>query len=409
MTQPWMFAVFFIVVCSLFGLTQYRLFRLFRVWIAAAFHEARRRVWLKAGRAVLLGFNILFALQFVLRISSVYDAPLVQSLFIYPSGLFFATVVLSFLIVSMTDIVRLLLRLGRRLAGAHPVTKEDTGIPLDEERRKFLMRSGLTTVAALGSFPIVASLATARDYQLNRIELKLQGFPSELNGMTLVQISDIHSGIYMTEENMKEIIDLANSLHPTIVMVTGDFVDSSDSQIEPLSNALKDLKAELAVYGCLGNHDHFATASRVTAAVQERGVVMLNNSHEKMILNNRMITVVGIDDAGHGAANFGSFDEALNGVDPESFKIMLTHRPAAWDECRTRGLNLTLAGHTHGGQVGFQIGPLNLNPVYLVHKYAMGLYEEEEKYLYVNVGVGMVGVPIRMVRPEIAAITLISA
>ncbi len=409
MTQPWMFAVFFAVVSSLFGLMQYRLFRLFRTWTAVVFDEPRRKVWLNRGRAALLGLNALFAFQLVLRMSNVYDAPLVQSLFIYPGGMFFATVVLSFLIVSMADVARFVLRLGRRWAGFGRATRVDAGKPLNEGRRKFLMRGGITTAAALGSFPVIASLATARDYQLNRIELKLPGFPSELNGLTLVQISDIHSGIYMTGQNIKEIIDLTNSLHPTIVMITGDFVDSADSQIEPLSNALKDLKAELAVYGCLGNHDHFATAERVSAAAQNRGVIMLNNSHEKIVLSNRMITIAGVDDAGRGAANFARLEEALTGVDPESFKILLTHRPEMWDESRARGANLTLAGHTHGGQVGFRVGPLNLNPVYLVHKYAMGLYEKEQKYLYVNVGVGMVGVPIRMVRPEIAAITLTSA
>jgi predicted MPP superfamily phosphohydrolase len=404
-----MFVVFFAVVLSLFGLMQYRLFRLFRAWSTKAFHEPERTRWMNAGRMVLLGFNILFTIQFPLRMSGIYDAPLIQSLLIYPSGLFFATVVLSFLIVSLTDSVRLLLRLVRRLASLRPSERLQAGNQTDQGRRMFLKRSGLTTAAAVGSLPIIASLATARDYQLNRIKLKIPGFPSELNGLTLVQVSDIHSGIYMTEHNMKEIIELVNGLRPDIVMVTGDFVDSANSQIEPLSNALKDLRAEIAVYGCLGNHDHFATAERVSGAAENRGVKMLNNSHEKIVLDNRKITVVGIDDAGKGRSNFARFDQALHGVDPESFTIMLTHRPEAWDESRARGANLTLAGHTHGGQVGFQLGPLNLNPVYLVHKYAMGLYENEQKYLYVNVGVGMVGVPIRMVRPEIAEITLASA
>lgn len=404
-----MFVVFFTVVLSLFGLMQFRLFRLFRRWTATVFDPPKRLIWLRSGKAILIGFNVLFAVQFPLRMSSVYDAPLVQSLLIYPSGLFFAAVVLSFLIVSLFDVVRLSLAIFRRFGGTKPAVKPEPVEPMNEQRRKFLLRGGLTTAAAMGSFPVIASLVTARDYQLNRIDLKLKGFPSELNGLTLVQVSDIHSGIYMTEQNMKEIVELVNSLNPSIIMVTGDFVDSADSQIEPLSNALKGLKAELAVYGCLGNHDHFATAERVTAAVQERGIIMLNNAHEKVMLNNRTITVVGIDDAGRGAGNFARLDEALNGVDPDSFKIMLTHRPDMWDECRARGSNLTLAGHTHGGQVGFRVGPLNLNPVHLVHKYAMGLYEKEEKHLYVNVGVGMVGVPIRMVRPEIAAITLSSA
>lgn len=401
MNPFWMFTIFFLVVLSLFGLMQYRLYRLYQAWAKKALEEDERRLWGRRARWVLAVLNAVFLLQIPFRMGSFYDLLPVQLLIVYPAGLFFAIVVFSFLIVSLFDLVRLLLRPLKLLRSRKPI--------LHNGRRKFLRKGGLALASVVGSFPVVASLATARDYQINRLTLTFSEFPPELNGLTIAHVSDIHSGLYMTEANMKEIVEIVNGLWPDIVLITGDFVDSADSQIDPLVNALKTIRRGLPVYGCLGNHDHFATVEKVAAAIEHTGLILLNNTSERLVISHCDLMLVGIDDAGRGAANFARFDEALRHVEPDVFKIMLTHRPDVWDECREKGIHLTLAGHTHGGQVGFKLGPLNLNPVHLVHKYAMGMYEEQDKKLYVNVGVGMVGVPIRMVKPEIALLTLKAA
>ncbi|GJQ21589.1 MAG: hypothetical protein HBSIN02_19440 [Bacteroidia bacterium] len=402
MNPFWMFTIFFLVVLSLFGLMQYRLYRLYQSWAKKALEEDERGAWERRGRRVLVISNAVFLLQILFRWGSLYDLPPVQFLIVYPAGLFFAIVVFSFLIVFLSDVLRLLLR-PLKLLGGKKAIQHSSG------RRAFLRKSGLGLASVVGSVPVVASLATARDYQINRLTLTFPEFPPALSGLTIAHVSDIHSGLYMTEAHMKEIVDIVNGLQPDIMLITGDFVDSADSQIDPLVNALKTIRRGLPVYGCLGNHDHFATVEKVAAAIERTGVILLNNSSERLVIGHHDLMLVGIDDAGRGAANFARFDEALRHVEPDVFKIMLTHRPDVWDECRTKGIHLTLAGHTHGGQVGFKLGPLNLNPVYLVHKYAMGMYEEQGKKLYVNVGVGMVGVPIRMVKPEIAMLTLKAA
>lgn len=399
MNPFWMFTIFFLVVVAVFGLMQYRLYRLYQSWAKKALEEDERRVWRRRGRWVWVILNAAFFLQIPFRMGSLYDLLPVQILIVYPAGLFFAIVVFSFLIVSIFDLLRLLLRPLKLLRVRKPLLPSNG-------RREFLRKGGLGLASAVGSFPVIASLATARDYQVNRLTLTFPDFPPELDGLTIAHVSDIHSGLYMTEANMMEIVEIVNGLWPDMVFITGDFVDSADSQIEPLVNALKTVRPGLPLYGCLGNHDHFATVEKVSAAIEQAGVILLTNSSERLVISHRDIMLVGIDDAGRGAANFARFDEALRHVEPDVFKIMLTHRPDVWDECREKGVHLTLAGHTHGGQVGFKLGPLNLNPVHLVHKYAMGMYEDQNQKLYVNVGVGMVGVPIRMVKPEIALLTL---
>lgn len=407
-----MFLLFFSIILVLFGLMQYRLYRLIRSWIRKAIAPGRRPAWLRRTLVGFLVFNVLFLAQMVVRGTPYYELPLFQFTLIYPTSIVFGIIVFSFLLVSVVDIPRLLIRVASvaisRARGFKPVRPEpsDSEAAFDQGRRRFLRIGGVTAASAVSSLPVFAALTTARDYQLNRIDIVSPRVPPSLDGLTIAQVSDIHSGVFMTHESMNEIFDLVNGFNADMIVVTGDFVDSSDVQIEPLARSIRMLKADLGVFGCLGNHDHFATAAKVSAAVEQSGVVMLNNSSVAKSIDGGTLSLLGIDDAGRGMSNFADVGRTLAGVDPESFKIMLTHRPEMWDQCRKLGMDLTLAGHTHGGQVGFRLGPLNLNPVYLVHKYPMGHFIDGPHHLYVNVGVGMVGVPIRMVKPELSLFTL---
>lgn len=409
MNQLLLFLLFFVVILLLFGSMQYRLYRVFRRWVADAYEDAGRELRLRRARWIILLLNILFMAQMAVRGTTFYDQTLVQKILVYPMGWFFAMVILAFLFVTVYDLVRVVRWSGTRLVSlvSHRTAASPLPTPAsDPGRRRFLRLGGLSAASVIGALPIVAAAQNSRDYRVNRISLGYKNLPPGLEGFTIAQVSDIHSGIYMTESDMREIFEIVNSLDANAVMVTGDFVDSSDSQIEPLFRALQMLKADYGIFGCLGNHDHFATARRVSSAVEQLGITMLNNSMRELAVNGERISVIGIDDAGRGQANFSDWKKALDGMNPDSFKIALTHRPDEWDQSRPMGIDLTLAGHTHGGQVGFRLGPLNLNPVYLIHKYPMGLYSQDDTHLYVNVGVGMVGVPIRMVKPEISLFTL---
>ena len=409
MNRVLMFSLFFSVVLSAFGLMQYRLYRLYRRWVRNSFDRPSQSQWLKRAKVILLLSNIHFLSRFFLSDLGIHEHPLSQVFMVYPGGMFFAIIIFSFLIVSARDLLAFLRWLAKTVARrmGHITDSSSREIAvMDAGRRRFLRLSGMSVASVIGSIPVVASAATARDYQIHRVPLHFDNLPSALNGFTIAQVSDIHAGLYMTEKNMREIFELTNSLQAAMIMVTGDFVDNTDSQILPLYKAIEMLRAAYGIFGCLGNHDHFATAEKVAAAMRGRNIEMLNNSHRTLSVNGAQLSIIGIDDAGRGKSNFADLGRALDGLNHDSFKVMLTHRPDVFPQCVKLGMDLTLAGHTHGGQVGFQLGPLNLNPVYLIHKYAMGHYVEGGKHLYVNVGVGMVGVPIRMVKPEISLFTL---
>lgn len=403
-----LFVIFFSIVLSIFALMQWRVIRAYRSWVHAAFGEEKRNFWLRGGLTALIVLNLIFFLRFFIDRIGRYDDPLLQSLLIYPGGIFFAALTLTFLLLLIRDLFMALrwifVKVITRMK-SEKSPKEQTFLH-NESRRRFLRMTGFATAASVTTLPILSSLATARDYEINTIPLEYGTLPSGLDGLSVVQISDIHSGVFMLENNMREIFEIANGLDPDIVIITGDFVDNSDSQIEPLYKALGSLKSRYGIYGCLGNHDHIATVKKVNSALVQRSIKMLNNSHVSIPIAGEQLSIVGIDDAGGGGRDFSNLTKALEGCEPHAFKILLSHRPHIFDQSKLLNIDLTLSGHTHGGQVGLETGWLNLNPVYLVHKYAKGLYSDGSKQLYVNVGVGMVGVPIRLVRPEIARFTL---
>lgn len=389
-------------------------YRNFRRWMRRVFipdrqNRIRRIVWLILG----LG-NILVVLQFVLRANPAYNEPLLQYTIIYPAGMFFASVVFGFLILLVKDVVRFFLfwlRRGIRLvqqlgSGGSTTVDPPANGRLSERRREFLTLSGKVTIGIALGTPVVSAIASPRDYRINHVPLSFPNLPLGLHGLTIAQLSDVHSGVYMTEQHMMEIVELTNSLHANIVTLTGDHVDNSDIQIPSVRNAMKMLKSDYGVFGCLGNHDHFATAEKVSEALRQIDVAMLDNAHRTLTINREKISFVGIDDAGRGSGNFARLDDAVRGLEPETFKILLSHRPEFFQRAKEAGMDLTLAGHTHGGQVGIEFWGINLNPAYLFTNYVRGLFIEDGKQMYVNVGVGMVAVPIRIVRPEITLFTL---
>jgi hypothetical protein len=369
----------------------------------------------RGGKFFLLVGNLLVAFQFSIRFFDWYASLPAQWLLIYPAGIFFASVVTGFLVMALRDvpvfvgfIIRYTLSLVQHLANADStsVASEIISHPLSPTRRAFLKSSGTAMLGTTFGAPLISALLTSHEYTIRRVPLIFPNLPTGLNGLTIAQLSDVHSGVYMTEKQIFEIVELVNALHPNIIIHTGDHVDNADNQIPSIVAPTRSLKADYGVFGVLGNHDHFATAEKVSAALGQTGMQLLNNANRLLTINGERLSIVGVDDFSR-TNNFARLEDAVRGVKPDSFKLFLSHRPEFFDAARTKtDFDLMLAGHTHGGQVGFEAFGLKVYPVYLVHKYAMGYYQVDDKQLYVNVGVGMVGAPIRYVPAEITIFTL---
>ena len=402
MNNIYLFLLFFFTVLTLFFGMQLFIFRRFRRWANKALTKTEYKKYKLAFFIWLIFGNLLFLFRFVISRIGSYDSWWGQ-IIAYGNGMFFASVLFGFLIMALWMFGRFQYKMIATIVNR--IRGKSKKRAISKSRREFIKRNGQIVMAVITATPIITALATSRNYKIIRKTLHYEDLPSGLDGFSFVQISDLHSGIYMTEKDMHLIFEIVNSLHPQMIFITGDFADSSPSEIPSVARAITDLKAEYGVYGVLGNHDHYAGADKVYNALETK-INMLRNSHISLVINGAKLSIIGVDDAGSGSANHADLPRALSGIDQDSFKLLLSHRPGFFDQSGKTDIDLTLSGHTHGGQVAVKIFGFDINPAALVHDYVAGLYESGRSKLYVNVGVGMVGAPIRLVRPEITVLTL---
>ncbi len=407
--SPLMFFVFLTFLLTWIGGMQFAAYRMLRDWTDSAFDEVQRDIWRKRILQVMAGGTLLFLIRFLTPRLGLHDSSFIQALIINTGGLYFAIVFLLFIISVFYFLYRgskYLYSLMKPSVSAPEANNPPERKSYDPGRREFIKKMGIVGLGAPVVLSTGLSAATHHNYQFNKHRLYVKDLPSGLEGLRIVQLSDIHSGIYMNKKQIQEIFELANSQDPHLTLLTGDMIDNHVSEIPNFRDAVNDLKAEYGVFGSPGNHDHYASIDAVMDSLADRKIKMLRNDSANLNINGERLSIIGVDDAGTGSLNFANLDESFRNSDPEAFRIMLSHRPHLFDDARSKSVALTLAGHTHGGQVAFNIAGFELYPIDLFHEYSRGLYTKNDRHLYVNTGVGLVGAPIRLVRPEIAVITL---
>lgn len=415
-----LFLTFLTVLSSTFLGMQYLVYSMFRVWVRNAFSHLNQKRLITAAH-VFLGFgNTLFFARFFIAFSNWHELGWIQNSIVKPGGIFFAIVFLLFLcaiIFHMSRIVKYLhkkvIKLKKHVNRPKKTTQE-TILPLStveetlQTRRDFLRKAGTVVFSAPIILTTGLSLTTHRNYQIVQRTLLFPQLPSGLEGLKIAHISDIHSGIFMNRNQIAEIFELINAQYPNLVMITGDLLDSHPSEIPAIKETIDFLKSDYGVFTCPGNHDHYASIESLAEALKSTKAHMLINHARNMVINGEPFSILGIDDAGAGKRDFSDLGRAISNSTEESFKILLSHRPDMFDNAINYNVDLTLAGHTHGGQIGFEFAGVELYPIDLFQKYSRGHYQIDDKQLYVNVGVGLVGAPIRLVRPEITLLTLTS-
>jgi len=296
-----------------------------------------------------------------------------------------------------------------RSAGEHreqPRTTDDALI----SRRQFLARATYSYAAAGAALSTYGIWSAYRLPEITRRTLTFPDLPPGLDGLSVLHLSDLHAGIHLGEEQMREIVAQVNALRPDLIVQTGDMIDISPSYIPPYTRAFRDLHAPLGVVTVIGNHDRYTGEQAVIRGCKDAGQVVIKNGCHVLERGGATLALLGIDDPRSWTADDpqpSDVDAALRAAPPPlgAFRILLAHRPGAWDTAAPRGIPLTLAGHIHGGQlyvplVGWSAGRL-------ITKYVMGHFQRGNSQLYVSRGIGVVGVPIRVFTPpEIAVFEL---
>jgi len=277
-------------------------------------------------------------------------------------------------------------------------------------RRQFLARATYAYAAAGLGVSAYGIWSAESLPALTRRTLLFPDLPTGLDGLRIAHLSDVHAGIHMSEERMRGIVAQTNALGADLIVQTGDMIDISQSYIPDYVRAFRDLHAPLGVVTVLGNHDRYTGEDAVVRGVRDAGQVFVKNGAHVIERGGAALALIGIDDPRNWRADDPQDDDlehALRLTPPakHAFRILLAHRPGAFDGAAPRGIPLTLAGHIHGGQ--FYVPVVGWSPGRLITKYVMGHFTQGSSQLYVSRGIGVVGVPLRVfVPPEIALFEL---
>ena len=283
-------------------------------------------------------------------------------------------------------------------------------MPADKRTKRNLFRK--TRFAAYGilfSLFLWAFWLEPASIRIAKIEIDVPRWPAECSGMRVVVLADLHVGSpWNGLRNLKRIVDRTNSLKPDLVLLPGDFVihgvlGGSFVEPEQAAEVLAGLRARLGVYAVLGNHDWWLNRDRVFNSIGQQGIAVLEDRSINVNAGGCRFALVGLSDYREGPHDI---DRALANVDPLMASLAFTHNPDIFPEIPA-SVNLTIAGHTHGGQVYLPFIGRPVVPSTYGDRYAIGYIEENGKAMYVSSGVGTSILPVRfMVPPEITELTL---
>ena len=244
----------------------------------------------------------------------------------------------------------------------------------------------------------------ANSLSLERVEIFLKRLPKKLDGFKIIHLSDTHHSPFTGIEHIKRTVKIANRLRPDMFLLTGDYVSHDREYIAPVAAVLGKLKAKYGVYACLGNHDHWTDADLVTHLFRGEGIRMLVNEGLRFEARGASFWLAGVDDYMVGKTDVPA---ALRGSFPDEMKLLLAHNPIIFREAARSGVDLTLSGHTHGGQIKLRDDEKR---ILRQRKLKAGLHERRNSQVYITRGIGTVVVPMRYgCPPEISLLELRTA
>jgi len=330
---------------------------------------------------------------FIMHFFGGLTSPDLPRIAIIISGWLFVTLTFLFTLLVIRDLAGSLLWIaGKAGIGTHrPVT----GLPLS-----------LAIVVLAFSCSTYSLYGAIRNPDIKKMDVTLKRLPKSLDGLTIVQITDLHVNAFNPGHKVQEIVESVNALNPDLILFTGDMVDGSTIKRDADVLPLKNLRAKYGVFGSAGNHEYYSGYDAWQEKFSQLGIRMLNNSHTVLSVNGTTLVLAGITDP--VAAQFHrpvpNVAEALKNAPVDAIRILMAHRPKDATIHATAGIDLQLSGHTHGGQI---MG-LNLIVARFNENLLMGWHDIGNMKLYISTGANLWnGFPARFGVPgEIPVITL---
>ena len=294
-------------------------------------------------------------------------------------------------------------RRARDAAATQVTALEPAPIAVPPRDRRHFLRQ---TAIALSASPFVASayglLYGRLDMEVTRRRIQLARLPEAFEGFRIVQLSDFHISPFMPADEIRRCVTITNQLKPDLILMTGDYVAWDPAAQGEVVQALAGLHAPYGVFGSLGNHENITdTEDSITRLFAAQGIHILRQERALIRLGGDTLNLIGVDDS-------ITDDKAVEHlVMPRTVNILLNHNPNDFDQAAELGIDLMLAGHTHGGQLSLEFLHRGLALIRLETPYVSGWYEKSGGQLYVNRGIGTTALPIRVgARPEITVLEL---
>ncbi len=278
---------------------------------------------------------------------------------------------------------------------------------VDSTRRSLL--HAVTGAAVAAPFAVVGfgAIIERTNFQVTDVEVPVPGLHPDLARLRLVQLSDIHLSAFLSEEEFSRAVDMANELRPHLIFVTGDLISVHNDPLDACLRQIARLRADAGVFGCMGNHEIYAGVERyVTDQAARLGIPFLRSEAQQVRFGDAQLNVAGVD-----YQRMGWHRHYLEGAGqlmaPGALNILLQHNPDVFPTAVRQGWDLTLAGHTHGGQVNVEILNHDLNIARFYTPYVRGLYRSGRSAIYVTRGIGTIGMPARIgAPPEVTLLRL---
>lgn len=269
-------------------------------------------------------------------------------------------------------------------------------------RRKFVKSSLLASLAILAGERAAASFQPCI---INRQKIFLQGLDPAFDGIRVAVLSDFHHGPFVSLDRIRDAVRQANSLHPDLIALPGDFIHRGKEWAPACFRELAALRAPLGVFGVLGNHDHYrGAAGAVHEAMRRAGIVDLTNCGADLSSRGGVLRICGVGDLWKDRQDLRSAVGTANR--PDSV-LLLSHNPDYAEHVRDDRIGLMLCGHTHGGQCVLPFVGAPILPSHYGQKYASGLCRGPVAKVFVTTGVGHGFPPVRINCPaEVALLTL---
>jgi uncharacterized protein len=372
------------------------------------------------------------------------------------AGLWFTSALLSYVTVKVVrgiDRIWASIRSAARRNSAPPpvtakVSPPERRIPaaaelLPDPSRRYFFRTASALAGAAPFLSVMYGFAAERlDYHLRRVDIPTANLPPALDGMKIVQLSDIHLSGYMSRADVRRAVEMANAEGADLAVVTGDFITGAADPLADCIEEIRHLRAPLGIFGCNGNHEIYARAEDAAEVLfAEAGMKLLRHENAQLAFRGAKLNVLGVDyqrERTPGGHRLQLLPDLAPLVRRDMPNILLSHNPNTFNRAAELGIELSLAGHTHGGQIQVEILDHRLSPARFITDYIAGAYfrplsmpapsiralkdanysaskeapllshaQPPLSVLYVNRGLGTVGAPVRLgVPPEITLITL---